>query len=108
MLKNKLSLTHVRPGIDPFFLKHFIIAFVVQVAVIALGLSTGIAAGFVYIFYMVPYALVDTVIPLPAQIGEGRISFFLLLCLPAIFYSTILGLAMVAINKIRNRGGERL
>ena len=90
------------------FVKYFIIAFVVQVAVIALGLSTGIATTFLYIFYMVPYALVDTVIPLPAQIGEGGISFFLLLCLPAIFYSTILGLAMVAINKIRNRGGERL
>ena len=90
------------------FVKYFIITFVVQVAVIALGLSTGIATTFLYIFYMVPYALVDTVIPLPAQIGEGGISFFLLLCLPAIFYSTILGLAMVAINKIRNRGGERL
>lgn len=79
-------------GIMNTFLKMSGLALLAQIVFIAQMFITGIGDGVVYFLYGMPFFLLDSIVKLPAQIGgDSAFVALLLLCVPALFYSVLLG-----------------
>ena len=87
------------------FLKYFFIGFAAQMLFLFLFLFIGAADGVVYILYMLPFAFLSLLIPIPQQIcSEKSVAcFFSLLTLPAAVYSVIFALIVVVIGRLTDR-----
>ena len=88
-----------------FFLKCFVTALAIQLILLGLILATGFGdhSYFIFLFYMVPYIVLDLLFLLPEQAGIGPISFFLLASLPAVVYSALIALIITLIRKFASR-----
>jgi hypothetical protein len=70
------------------FLSTFLIAFLIQAVFLLIALATGLGDGVVYLIYAAPYILVDAIfVRLPKQVGDGFLTLYFLLCIPAAAYS---------------------
>jgi hypothetical protein len=81
------------------FFKFFIVAVILQIAMLTIVLSTGIGDGIVYVFYAVPYILL-----FPGdETNKVEISIFTISLLPLLFYAFLFGVCGCLTYKIKAR-----
>jgi len=89
----------------PKFWRYFLIALAAQLPLIAASLVYKPAQLILYFLYLIPFAILGLLFPLPKQVGseDCTICFFFLLLIPASFYAAIF--ASIALF-IRRRFGR--
>jgi hypothetical protein len=78
------------------FRKTFLKAFLVQALFILVALLTGVGDIVLYLAYGIPFFIVDSIIPLPKQVGTDAVTAYLLFCLPAAMYAVVFAFLRVA------------
>src|SRR5437868_12576150 len=82
-----------------FFVKYFTVSLVIQMVLLTLWTLTAVGEFIVAFLYLIPLEILSLAIDF-SKLGDGKMTFFCLLSIPAVFYSLLFSVLMLPIRRL--------